>query len=46
LLAELHATQHELPEALLNLPITISLPQPEGRFAHSHLSMAQGSPAS
>ncbi|HNW18053.1 MAG TPA: hypothetical protein PKK17_06030 [Sphingorhabdus lacus] len=44
LLAELHATQHELPEALLNLPITISLPQPEGRFAHSHLSMAQGVP--
>jgi lysozyme family protein len=44
LLAELHATQHELPEALLNLPITISLPQPEGRFAHSHLSMAHGVP--
>lgn len=41
LLAELHATQRELPEALLNFPISISLPQQEGRFAHSYLSMAQ-----
>ena len=43
LLAELHATQHELPEALLNLPISISSTKPDSKFEHRHLSLAQGS---
>ncbi len=43
LLAELHATQRELPEALLNLPIAISRSGSDSAFAHSYLSMDQGS---
>jgi lysozyme family protein len=42
LLADLHASQHELPEALLNLPISISLQQTNTRFVDTRLALAQG----
>jgi lysozyme family protein len=41
-LAELHASQHELPEALLNLPKLISMPKPSHLFAVRQLSYMQG----
>lgn len=41
-LAELHASQHELPEALLDLPLLISSPQPATKFADTRLAFAQG----
>jgi lysozyme family protein len=41
LLADLHATQHELPEALLNLPINISLEKPAHPFAQTRLAIAR-----
>lgn len=41
LLADLHALQHELPEALLDLPSLISSPQPLASFAHTRLAFTQ-----
>ncbi len=42
LLADLHASQHELPEALLDLPLLISSPRPIQPFEHMPLAFAQG----
>ena len=42
LLAELHASQHELPEGLLDLPLLISSPLTTTPFATSRLAFAQG----
>ena len=41
-LAELHASQHELPEALLDLPLLISSPRTATPFATSRLAFGQG----
>ena len=41
LLAELHATQHELPEALLNLPFGLSMPS-RSPFPTTLAAFAQG----
>ena len=41
-LAELHASQHSLPEALLNLPIDISSSVPGGPLAFALLGASQG----
>ena len=47
LLADLHASQHELPEALLNFPINISSAHPDERYAPTMISLsaAQAVPA-
>lgn len=42
LLADLHASQHELPEALLDLPLLISSPRPATKFTEARLAFAQG----
>lgn len=41
-LAELHASQHELPEALLDLPLLLSSSRQTAPFAETRLAFAQG----